>query len=67
MSVDPEGGHGLPPDTEARLLEAARGGCVACAVLLRLAAELGVPALAVGRSADRLGLKITGCQLGCFR
>jgi len=28
--------------------------------------ELGVAPLAIGQAANRLGIKITDCQLGCF-
>ena len=55
---------------DERLLEEverrARDGRLPCAVALELAAELGVAPLAVGQAANRLGVKITDCQLGCF-
>ena len=44
----------------------APGGRLPCAVALELAAELGVAPLAIGQAANRLGIKITDCQLGCF-
>ncbi|HAI20503.1 MAG TPA: hypothetical protein DCM14_01150 [Clostridiales bacterium UBA8153] len=54
--------------TMAREIQAlAREGKIACAALLQLAARLGVPPLVLGQLADELGLKISGCQLGCFR
>ncbi|MDI3279962.1 MAG: hypothetical protein QJR13_01130 [Bacillota bacterium] len=41
-------------------------GRIACREALKLAEELGVPPLQVGREANRLKIKIKGCQLGCF-
>ena len=51
---------------EKKVREASKEGRLACAVALRLADELGVPPREIGRAADRLGIKIVGCQLGCF-
>lgn len=45
----------------------AREGQVACAALLQLAVQLEVAPLVLGKLAGELGLKIAGCQLGCFR
>ena len=44
----------------------ARQGRLPCAAALELASELGVAPLAIGQAANRLGIKITDCQLGCF-
>ena len=52
---------------ETALAAAAVGGRIGCATVFRVAAEQGVPAAEAGRSVQRLGIKITGCQLGCFR
>lgn len=46
---------------------AARDGRLPCARALELAHELKVPPARVGEMADRLGIKIVACQLGCFR
>lgn len=52
----------------AREIQAiAREGKVACAALLQLAVQLEVAPLVLGKLAGELGLKIAGCQLGCFR
>ncbi|MGI6575526.1 MAG: hypothetical protein ACOX3A_06720 [bacterium] len=40
---------------------------VSCPQALALANRLGVSPLTVGNAANELGLKIIGCQLGCFR
>jgi hypothetical protein len=37
-----------------------------CASARRIAEELSVPYKEVGRTADELKVKITGCELGCF-
>ncbi|MBC7339348.1 MAG: hypothetical protein H5U04_05750 [Firmicutes bacterium] len=47
--------------------QAARDGRLPCARALELARELKVPPARVGEMADRLGIKIVACQLGCFR
>jgi tRNA (adenine37-N6)-methyltransferase len=53
------------------LVEAVRGslinGKLPCAVAYRLANELGVHVSEVGHAADASGVKISVCQLGCFR
>ena len=52
---------------ESALAAAARDGRIGCATVFRVAAEQGVTTAEAGRSVQRLGIKITGCQLGCFR
>ena len=37
-----------------------------CAAARRIAEELVVAYKEVGRTADELNVKITGCELGCF-
>jgi LAO/AO transport system kinase len=37
-----------------------------CREARRIAEELAVPYKEVGRTADELNVKITGCELGCF-
>jgi len=49
-----------------RLMEESTEGGIACAAALRLAEELGIPPRALGEVANRLGIKIRSCQLGCF-
>ena len=50
-----------------RVKELAPDGRLSCPVALRLANEMGVPPIEVGRAANHLGVKIFGCQLGCFK
>ncbi|MGI6142885.1 MAG: hypothetical protein ACOYEK_03330 [bacterium] len=39
---------------------------LSCPLALALANRLGIAPIEVGRAANRLGIKIIGCQLGCF-
>lgn len=41
-------------------------GELSCAAALELARREGVAPAAVGAAADRLGVRIRHCQLGCF-
>ncbi len=43
------------------------GGYLPCPVALKLSARLNVETKAVGDTVDRLGIRITECQLGCFK
>jgi hypothetical protein len=49
-----------------RLMEESKDGGIACTAALRLAEELRVPPCSLGDVANRLGIKIRACQLGCF-
>lgn len=51
----------------ARIQEVAHEGRLACARAHRLAAELGVSVPDVGWAADASKIRITRCQLGCFK
>lgn len=52
---------------EKALAAAAPGGRISCREAFRVAAALGHGPVEAGRAIERLGLKITACQLGCFR
>ncbi|MDH5203493.1 MAG: hypothetical protein OEW69_09570 [Nitrospirota bacterium] len=41
-------------------------GKLPCSVARMIAEELDVPYKTVGEAADKLKVKITSCQLGCF-
>lgn len=64
------GGEHMSDGVDERVKEAvkerAEEGRIPCAVALKLAEELGVPALEVGKAANALGIKIVACSLGCF-
>ncbi len=48
------------------LMEASKGGRIACSAALKLAKKLRVPPKEIGRAANQLGITISSCQLGCF-
>ncbi len=64
------GGGSMSDEVEEKVLEAVKDradeGRIACAVALRLAEELKVPAAEVGKAANALNVKIVKCSLGCF-
>ena len=44
-----------------------KGSYLPCAVAFRIAKEIQIPKVAVGEMTDRLGIRITDCQTGCFK
>lgn len=40
---------------------------IPCPAALHIAEECGVSSTKVGEILDRLGIKVTSCQLGCFK
>ena len=60
----------LTPDRqdklEQRLQKAAKENRIPCASALAIAKSLGIPAAIVGKTANKLKIKIGKCQLGCF-
>jgi len=67
----PENPANLSPEGLANLeravISAVRDGFIACPAAWKVAANQGVPRIAVGSMMDRLGLRFTDCQLGCFK
>ena len=67
----PENPANLPADKIADLETAVKnslmGGYLPCTVAWGIADKGEVPRIAVGAIADKLGLRITDCQLGCFK
>lgn len=53
-------------ELECAIAAAARGGRIPCATLFGMAAAREVSVAEVGRAVQRLGIRISGCQLGCF-
>ncbi len=49
-----------------KIKDAATGGRLSCPNAFRIAAELGLSPLEVGKEATRIGIKISRCQLGLF-
>ena len=55
-------------EIQAAVGELASGeGHAPCKALLALAERLDVPPARVGQACNEMGIKIHGCQLGCFR
>ena len=58
------------PDQRQAIEEAVqaslRNGKLPCRRAFAIAAEQGLPPAVVGKVADDLGIRVSGCQLGCF-
>ena len=67
----PDNPAGLTPEKLAELEEsvtsALKDGYLACPIAWSVAKKSGVPRMAVGALIDKLGVRITDCQLGCFK
>jgi len=42
-------------------------GYLPCVVASKIAKEAQIPRVAVGEMIDRLGIRVTNCQIGCFK
>lgn len=51
---------------ERTLKSRAENGRIDCRVAFEVANELGVPLDVVGKTINKLGIKLAHCQLGCF-
>jgi hypothetical protein len=49
-----------------KVKKVAKNGKISCTMARKLAEELNVPPITIGRAADELGVKIFACELGCF-
>lgn len=54
-------------ELENTVKESLKEGYLSCPVAWKIAANAGVPKIAVGEIADRLGIRVANCQLGCFK
>jgi hypothetical protein len=67
----PENPANLSGEQRSKLEGTVKGslkeGYLSCPVAWKIAADAGVPKIAVGEIADRLGIRVTNCQLGCFK
>jgi hypothetical protein len=52
---------------EGTIKASLKEGCLSCPVAWRIARDYNISKIAVGEIADRLGIRITDCQLGCFK
>ena len=53
-------------ELEEKVVSSLVDGKLPCAVAFKIAKELKVGITEVGETADRLGIRIAKCQLGCF-
>ena len=44
-----------------------KAGYLPCAVAFKIAKKAQIPKVAVGEMTDRLGIRVTNCQIGCFK
>ena len=51
---------------EEKIKKRAVNGRLPCPVARKIAKELSISYREVGRAADKLKIKITDCELGCF-
>jgi hypothetical protein len=61
---------GGPPDAmklEDSIRKAAKEGRISCASAFKIAAAAGMSPAEVGKVIEKMGVKIVGCQLGCFK
>jgi hypothetical protein len=56
----------VAPDLEGAIRRDLVEGRLPCAASWRIAADLGLPRMAVSSACERLGIKISRCQLGAF-
>ena len=52
---------------ESEIKASLKEGYLSCPVAWKIAKDYNIPKIAVGGIADRLGIRITNCQLGCFK
>jgi hypothetical protein len=53
-------------ELENRLHKSSRENRILCSSALAIAKSLGIPPGEVGNAANKLNIKISKCQLGCF-
>jgi len=57
----------LLSELEKTVKKSLKGGYLPCPVAWGIAKKFDIPRIAVGETADRLGIRVTDCQLGCFK
>jgi len=69
--VLPENPANLPAEKLAELQgivsSSLRDGYMPCPLAWKIAREAGVPRIAVGAIVDKMGRRVTDCQIGCFK
>ncbi len=54
-------------EVEKKIDESAKDKKLPCKLAFKLAEELNISLKEIGEIADKLNIKITNCQLGCFK
>ena len=57
---------GLQAELEKRLYKASKENRILCSSALAIAKSLNISPGEVGRAANKLNIRISKCQLGCF-
>jgi hypothetical protein len=52
---------------EETILKKARAGKLPCAVCFNIAEEFGISKSEIGKILNKMKIKISQCQLGCFK
>ena len=58
---------GAPEEVTEAIKASLADGYLPCEAAFEIARNLKVPLVAVGNAADDLGIRVTSCQLGCFK
>lgn len=56
----------MSAELEEKIKSSLVDGKLSCAVAFQIAKEIGVSLREVGEAANKLSIKISRCQLGCF-
>lgn len=57
----------LITELEGTIISSLKKGYLSCPAAWKIAKDYYIPKRTVGEIADRLGIRITNCQLGCFK
>jgi hypothetical protein len=67
----PENPANLSGEQLSRLADAVKSslkeGYLPCGAAFKIARDEGVPRIAVGAMTDKLGVRVSNCQIGCFK
>ncbi len=56
----------MSTELEEKIISSLVDGKLTCPIAFKIAKELKVSLWEVGETTDKLGIKISSCQLGCF-
>lgn len=56
----------IPPELREQLAAGTSSAAITCFEAWQIADDLGIPRILVGAAANKLGIRINHCQLGCF-